>query len=114
MTLERIIELQKDYGVTGTQKGINTGEIWKFEGSVGRFAMEMIEGGVCFLPEERTQDYYGNVIPSRNDLQPGTKGTLENAENFWQKVEDGDFEAIEYLEGTFAPENNVIDFPEEE
>jgi len=114
MTLERIIELQKDYGVTGTQKGINTGEIWKFEGSVGRFAMNMLEGGVCVLPEERTQDYYGSTIPSRNDVKPGTTGSVENASNFWTKVEDGDFEAIEFLEMTFAPENDLIDFPEEQ
>ena len=114
MTIERITELQKQYGVYDTQKGINSGEIWKFEGSVGRFAMDTLESGVCVLPEKRTQDYYGNTIPARTDLKPGTKGTLENASNFWEKVEDGDFEAVEYLEQTFAPESNTVDFPEEQ
>ncbi len=114
MNIERITELQKQYGVYGTQKGINSGEIWKFEGSTSRFAMEMLESGICILPEEETSDYYGNFIPPRNVLKPGTKGTLKNAENFWQRVEDGDFEAIDFLEMTFAPENEVPDFPEEQ
>lgn len=109
ITIERITELQKAYGVTATQNGINSGQCWHMEGSVGRFAMSMLEAGVCVLPEERKRDYYGSTIPSRNDLKPGTSGTLLNSQNFWQRVEDGDFETIESLEENFGyqPEDEV-------
>lgn len=109
ITIKRITELQKAYGVTATQNGINSGQCWHMEGSVGRFAMSMLEAGVCVLPEERKRDYYGSTIPSRNDLKPGTSGTLLNSQNFWQRVEDGDFETIESLEENFGyqPEDEV-------
>jgi hypothetical protein len=95
MTLERITELQNKHGMTQMQNLIESGEVWKFEGSMGRKAMSLLESGACFLPEEDTQDYYGNIVPSRNRLQEGTKGTLGNSQNFWQGVEDGVIE-IDY------------------
>ena len=102
LTIERITEMQKAYGVTGTQAGINSGQCWLMEGSVGRFASDMLEAGVCMLPDERKQDYYGSTVPSCDDLKPGTKGTLLNSQNFWQRVEDNDYEAIVGLEETFG------------
>jgi hypothetical protein len=39
--------------------------------------MEAIENGYCLLGRSRAQDYYGNTIPSRDDVQEGTKGSLE-------------------------------------
>jgi len=102
MNYSRIVSLQKAYNVTSTQDQINSGLCWKMEGSVGRFAMEMIEAGVCMLPKERKIDYYGNTVPSRDDLKPGTKGTYKNAVDFWQRVWDGDYETIEALEETFG------------
>lgn len=102
MNYSRIISLQKAYNVTSTQDQINTGLCWKMEGSVGRFASDMLEAGVCMLPKNRKMDYWGNVVPSRDDLKPGTKGTYQNAVNFWQRVWDGDYETIEALEETFG------------
>jgi len=90
LTLEQITALQKMYGVTDLQDKINTGLAWKLEGSFGRAAMSALEDGACMLPEERHSDCYGTTVPSRNDLEPGTKGTLLNSQNFWQKVEDGE------------------------
>lgn len=90
LTLEQITTLQKMYGVTSLQNKINTGMAWKLEGSFGRAAMSALEDGACMLPEERHSDCYGTTVPSRNDLQPGSKGTLLNSQNFWQKVEDGE------------------------
>ena len=90
LTLEQITTLQKMYGVTSLQNKINNGMAWKLEGSFGRAAMSALEDGACMLPEERHSDCYGTTVPSRNDLEPGTKGTLLNSQNFWQKVEDGD------------------------
>ncbi len=92
ITIEQITELQKTYGFAKMQEMINNGECWKFEGSYGRSAMNMLENGVCFLPEEQTQDYYGNTIPSRNWLDEGSKGSLGLAQTFWQKVLDGEIE----------------------
>ena len=54
------------------------------------------------LPNGRRTDYYGNIVPSRDDLKPGTEGTLLNSQNFWQRVEDMDYEAIVGLEETFG------------
>lgn len=102
ITIEQIRELQEGYKVTATQKGIESGDIWKFEGSVGRMAMTCLEAGICFLGENPTYDYYGNFIPARGMLKMATKGSLENAQEFWQRVFDGDFETIEALEEMFG------------
>lgn len=102
ITLERIIELQKKYGVTSTQKGIDNGQCWHFEGSQGRLAMSCLKSGICILPEQHEYDAYGNYVPSRNDLQDGTQGTLGLAQEFWQTIEDGDDENIDYLHDTFG------------
>ena len=104
MNYARIISLQKAYGVTSVQEQINSGLCWQMEGSVGRFASAMLEAGVCMLPKERKTDYYGNIVPSRDDLKPGTKGTFKNSARFWQSVWDGDYETIESLEETFGYE----------
>ena len=32
------------------------------------------------LGKERAKDYYGNTIPSRDDVQPGTTGSYELVE----------------------------------
>lgn len=56
------------------QKRINDGTIWHFEGAAGRRAMELLEAGLCELGEKRFTDYWGNVVPSRYDVKPGTKG----------------------------------------
>ena len=102
LTIEQITELQKQYNVTKTQELINSGDIWKFEGSMGRFAMECLEAGVCFLPDRNTYDYYGNMIPARGFLEAGTKGSLENSQNFWSGVDQGDFNSEEYLMEMFG------------
>ena len=59
------------------QKAINEGTAWKFQGSYGRTMMDAIRSGYCLLGRNRTQDYYGNVIPSRDDVEPGTKGSYD-------------------------------------
>ncbi len=93
-TVEQINEMQKQYGIASMQKIIDTGLCWNLEGSYGRAAMEALETGACMLPEVRHRDYYGNTVPSRNDLKPGTKGTLLNSQNFWTKVYDGEIQLV--------------------
>lgn len=58
------------------QKAINSG-MWGLQGSYGRTMMEAIRNGQCLLGKSRARDYYGNVIPSRDDVQFGTKGSYE-------------------------------------
>jgi len=89
ITVKQIQELQKSYGFDEMQKLIDNGMAWKLEGFVGRQAMSALESGACMLPEEQHQDYYGNIVPSRNDLKEG-KGTLVNSQEFWGKVLEGE------------------------
>lgn len=56
---------------------VDTGMAWKLEGHVGRTAMDLIEQGVIMLGEESHRDYWGNVVPSRHDVEPGSKGSAE-------------------------------------
>lgn len=65
------------------QRMIDDGTAWLLEGSVGRAASQALESGACFLPRVPYHDYWGNVVPSRDWLKPGTKGTLENSVRFF-------------------------------
>ena len=61
------------------QELINSGMAWRLEGSIGRAAMAAINAGECVLGEEGHTDYYGNYVPSRYEVEPGTKGSVEYA-----------------------------------
>ena len=87
MNYQQIIKLQKTYGYDIEQDKINSGLCWKMEGSVGRNAMRLLESGACMLPKYANLGYYGNRVPSRDDLQAGTKGTFKNSQRFWLGVE---------------------------
>ncbi len=56
------------------QEHINDGTVWKFEGSVGRAAMDLLRSGQCELGEKPCYDYYGNRVPSRFEVKAGTTG----------------------------------------
>jgi hypothetical protein len=58
------------------QKAINSG-MWGLQGSYGREMMRAIEEGRCMLGQESARDYYGNYIPSRDEVKPGTKGSYD-------------------------------------
>jgi len=73
-----------DYGdPVVLQSLIDSGQAWVLEGSVGRAASDALKSGVCFLPTQCSRDFWGNLIPARQLLQPGSKGTLENAARFY-------------------------------
>ena len=59
---------------------IDSGMAWSLEGHVGRTAMGLIESGQCMLGEEAHVDYWGNRVPSRTEVEPGTKGSREYVE----------------------------------
>ena len=82
-TLKDVINIEQDDAENfqrffSTQRAINSG-MWGMEGSYGRSMMEAIKAGYCLLgPKGKDyRDYYGNAIPSRNDVKPGTKGSYE-------------------------------------
>jgi hypothetical protein len=61
------------------QDAINSGLCWRLEGSYGRAASRAIEDGECMLGHEGHSDYYGNYVPSRYEVEPGSKGSPEHA-----------------------------------
>ena len=94
MDENEIRELQRQYGeyegipFSAMQEMIDSGQCWRLEGAAGRAAMDLLEAGVCFLPEQAHRDYYGNKVPGRHMLKPGTKGTLERSIEFWSNEEN--------------------------
>jgi hypothetical protein len=66
---------EEDY-FAAIQRAINAG-VWAFQGSYGRTMMSAIESGHCLLGKNRARDYYGNTIPSRDDVLEGTKGSYD-------------------------------------
>lgn len=58
------------------QKAINSG-MWGLQGSYGRTMMEAISSGRCLLGQSGARDYYGNYIPSRDQVKEGTKGSYD-------------------------------------
>lgn len=62
------------------QRAINSGLAWSFQGSYGRTMMDAISSGRCILGEKGARDYWGNYIPSRHEVQGGTKGSISYVE----------------------------------
>jgi len=71
--------------VNNLQELIDTGMAWKLEGSVGRAAMRAIEDGECVLGEIGHKDYWGNYVPSRYEVEAGTKGSMEYAQRMQEE-----------------------------
>ena len=69
-----------DETIDAYQHLIDTGEAWRMDGFTGRTAMRLIEDGLCILGTEGHRDFYGNYVPSRIEVQPGTKGSVGYAE----------------------------------
>ena len=78
--IEGEAETEEDYSLS-LQTAINSGMAWKLQGQYGRAAMDALESGSCMLPDEDHFDYYGNMVPARSRLEPGSKGTRENVVN---------------------------------
>lgn len=63
--------------VEAMQAAINDGSVWRMEGSMGRAAMDFLRAGHCTLGEVGHRDYWGNYVPSRDEVKPGTVGSVE-------------------------------------
>ena len=70
-------ELDEQDEIAMFQDAINSGMAWMLQGSYGRQAMALIEAGKCMLGEVGRRDYWGNYVPSRSEVKPGTKGSPE-------------------------------------
>lgn len=58
------------------QRSINAG-LWGLQGSYGRTMMDAIKSGHCLLGQNDAYDYWGTHIPSRDQVQAGTKGSFD-------------------------------------
>lgn len=85
LTLNDIAAIESDDEVTeldyylSVQRAINAG-MWSLQGSYGRAMMDAIRSGRCLLGPNAARDYYGNVIPSRDDVKEGTMGSISFVE----------------------------------
>lgn len=70
----------EDEYLDALQELVNTGQAWRMEGSVGRAAMDAIEAGQIALGHDGHHDYWGNYVPARHEVEPGTKGSVEYVE----------------------------------
>jgi len=86
MKIKDIRTIQQDMGYAPIQRLIDNGTAWQMEGSTGRLAMSMLKSGACFLPKKAFYDAYGNKVPSRDELQEGTTGTIQNSINYYNNI----------------------------
>lgn len=86
MNYAQLKSAQIQSGYHKMQEMIDSGLVWRLEGSMGREASRLLEIGACMLPKMPHRDYYGNRIPSRDDLKKGTKGTYHNSLNFYKHL----------------------------
>jgi hypothetical protein len=78
LEIEGEAETEEDYYLA-IQRAINAGS-WSLQGSFGRAMMDAISSGRCMLGKSSARDYWGNYIPSRDQVQSGTKGSPEFVE----------------------------------
>jgi hypothetical protein len=74
MTIEGEGDPDEETYFSALQRAINAGA-WSFQGSYGRAMMGAIESGRCMLGRSSYRDAYGNRIPSRDEVEGGTKGS---------------------------------------
>jgi hypothetical protein len=70
-------DLSEEESVALFQELIDSGFAWTLPGFYGRTAHDLIEHGLCTLGPHGTRDYYGNYVPSRTEVKPGTPGSIE-------------------------------------
>lgn len=75
-TIECDEEATEEEYYLAIQRTINAG-MWGLQGSYGRTMMDAISAGLCLLGHNDARDYYGNHIPSRDQVQAGTKGSFD-------------------------------------
>lgn len=88
LTIEEDADATLEQEVQAIQRAINSGAAWNLQGSYGRTAMNYIENGYCTVGLVAHKDFYGNTVPSQDQLEAGTKGTIEYCRaqqpDYWQ------------------------------
>ena len=51
--------------------------MWRSSGDVGRAMMGAMRAGHCMLGHLHCHDAYGNRVPSRHEVAPGTLGSRD-------------------------------------
>jgi hypothetical protein len=77
LVIEGVEDASNEEYYKAMQRQINEGVIWKMQGSMGRAAMDALKSGSCMCAKAPCKDYWGNTVPSRDMLQPGSFGTYE-------------------------------------
>jgi len=84
--IEGEAESEQEYFLS-LQRAINSGHAWSMQGSMGRAMMGAIDAGKCMLGQNGCRDYWKNYIPSRDEVQAGSKGSrqfvVENSGEEW-------------------------------
>lgn len=70
-------EQDHDETVAMFQGMIDNGTAWTFQGFYGRTANDLIQAGFCTLGPVGHRDTYGNYVPSRDEVEPGSPGSPE-------------------------------------
>lgn len=70
-------QLEEDDTIAFFQELIDSGQAWRLQGSYGRTAMRMIKNGQCMLGPIGFRDFYGNYIPSRDEVVSESPGSAE-------------------------------------
>ncbi len=83
MNYNKIKKLQEELGMSSLQSMIDTGIVWGMEGHMGREAMNSLRSGACMLPKKSSRDYYGNYIPSRDEVEKGSTGSFQNSVRYY-------------------------------
>lgn len=82
LTLDDINTIENDQEASeveyyqAIQRAINAGS-WGLQGSYGRAMMDAIKSGHCLLGVKDYTDYYGNHVPSRDQVVNGTVGSMQ-------------------------------------
>jgi hypothetical protein len=69
------VEDPEAYGMTEEdlratwQHLVDSGLAWSLQGWYGRTAQALLDRGFIKYPKKRTHDYYGNAIPTRDEIK---------------------------------------------
>ncbi len=101
MTFDPELEAERDglshYPVAFLQNLIDNGEGWQAEGALSKAIVNALEDGRCVLGPVAHRDYNNRVVPSRTDVAPGAKGSLEYANRL--RAERGEPQLVEGADG---------------
>ncbi len=104
MTIDPELVAERDglnnYPVAFLQNLIDNGEGWQAEGALSRAIVNALEDGRCVLGPVAHRDYNNRVVPSRRDVAPAAKGSIEYANRL--RAERGDPALIERADGTIG------------